>query len=76
MSESQQLTKTKIDNFKRELRAQVTTGKPNNLNELDEWQLIFDNIALRPDAAFAKDFEEIRTFLDEERARLTKQSTN
>jgi len=76
LSESQQTTKTKIDNFKRQLRAQVKAGKPKNLNELDEWQLEFDNIALRPDAALAKDFDEVRKFLDEERARLTKQIAN
>ncbi|MEX0694064.1 MAG: OmpA family protein [Rhodospirillales bacterium] len=67
----QQETKAMLDNLKRDFITQYKAGEPKNINALDEWQLKFDNLAVRRDNTLIKDYQQIETFLNEERRRLT-----
>ncbi len=68
LNPSEQQTKSALDALKREI---ISAGQPKDLNTLEEWQLKFDNLASKRTEALAKDYEQLFTFLSEERRRLS-----
>lgn len=68
LNPGEQQTKSALDALKREI---LGVGLPKDINTLEEWQLKFDNLSSKRTEALAKDYEQITSFLSEERRRLS-----
>jgi len=76
LTPKQQETKAQLDNLKRELISQSKAGEPKSINTLEEWQLKFDNLASGRNKTLEADYQQIETFLNEERRKLTAKPAN